>query len=71
MALLHDPIEDTEEFKAIIDDVERELDEMLKDEPKGMGFCHHYWHCKSKLLKEKYGINWRSPSIMNPTVRFD
>lgn len=71
MPLKHDPIEDTEQYKAIIDDVERELEEMLKDCPKGMGFCHHYWQLKRQLLEEKYGIIWRSPSMMNPHVRFD
>lgn len=69
--LRKDPVENTEKYKAIIDDVERELDEMLKDYPKGMGFCHHYWHCKRVLLKEKYGIEWRSPAMMNPRVMFD
>ena len=69
--LKHDPIEDTPEFKAVINDVEAELEEMLKDFPKGMGFCHHYWHCKRELLEEKYGIIWRSPAAMNPGVMFD
>lgn len=69
----HDPIEDTPEFKAVIDDVERELDELFKNNPlRGQrGFCHAYWSAKKELLSEKYGIEWRSPQQMNPRYRFD
>ena len=69
--LKHDPIEDTAEYKGVIKDVEKELDKLLKDKPKGMGFCHIYWYEKKRILKEKYGIEWKSPSLMNPRVRFD
>ena len=69
--LRHDPIEDTAEYKAGIKKVEKELDELLKDKPKGMGFCHIYWYEKKRILKEKYGIEWKSPALMNPRVRFD
>lgn len=69
--LKHDPIEDTPEFKAVIKKVEKELDELLKDVPKSMGFCHMYWYEKRRILKEKYGIDWKSPALMNPRVRFD
>ena len=69
--LKHDPIEDTAEYKAVIEDVEKELAELLKDKPRGMGFCHIYWYEKKRILKEKYGIEWKSPALMNPRVRFD
>ena len=69
--LKHDPIEDTAQFKAIIKDVEKELDELLKDKPRAMGFCHIYWYEKKRILKEKYGIDWKSPALMNPHVMFD
>ena len=69
--LKHDPIENTAEYKAVIKNVEKELDELLKDKPKGMGFCHIYWHEKRRILKEKYGIEWRSLAVMNPRVMFD
>lgn len=72
MSLLkYDPIEETANFKAVIKDVEKELEELLKEKPRGMGFCHIYWCEKRRILKEKYGIDWRSPALMNPRVRFD
>lgn len=68
--LKYDPIEDSDAYLAIIDEVERRLYEDLKDEPRHMGFCFRYWSAKYNLLKE-YGIEWRSPSMMNPGVIFD
>jgi len=50
--------------------VERRLYEKLKNQPRGMGFCFEYWSAKRDLLAE-YGIEWRSPGVMNPRVMFD
>ena len=53
-----------------LDEVEKEVDEQLKDEPRGMGFCFSYWSAKRAALARR-GIEWRSPSAMNPRVMFD
>ena len=68
--LNYDPIEDTDAYLAVIDEVERRLYEFLKDEPRHMGFCFRYWAAKREFLAE-YGIEWRSPGVMNPSVIFD
>lgn len=68
--LEYDPVEDSEAYLAVIDEVERRLYEEFKDEPRHMGFCFGYWSAKEALLRE-YGIEWRSPSSMNPGVMFD
>ena len=68
--LLYDPVQLTEEWEENIYEVEKELDELLKDEPRHMGFCFHYWSKKREAL-ERRGIDWRSPSTMNPRTRFD
>ena len=65
-----DPVQATREWEDIIYDVEKEVDEQLKDEPRGMGFCFGYWSAKRAVL-ERRGIEWRSPSAMNPGVMFD
>lgn len=69
--LKHDPIEWSAEYERIIDDVEKKVGELLSDEPRGMGFCFLYWNTKANVLSEYYGIEWRSPAIMNPGVMFD
>ena len=65
-----DPVQATPEWEKVIYEVEREVDEQLKDETRGMGFCHSYWSAKRAALAGR-GIEWRSPSAMNPRVMFD
>ena len=65
-----DPVQATPQWEEIIYEVEKEVDEELKDEPRGMGFCHSYWSAKRAALARR-GIEWRSPSSMNPRVMFD
>ncbi|MDE6410553.1 MAG: hypothetical protein K2K81_09990 [Muribaculaceae bacterium] len=69
--LRRDPVEYTDKWEEIIYDAEEELDRRFANHRKGMGFCFMYWNAKQDLLKEKYGIEWRSPSQMNPRVMFD
>lgn len=66
-----DSVEYTREWEKIYYDVEDELDRRLANVPRQMGFCFQYWAMKRELLMEKYGIDWRSPSQMNPRVMFD
>ncbi len=65
-----DPVQATPEWEDIIYEVEKEVDDQLKDEPRGMGFCYGYWSAKRAALARR-GIEWRSPSVMNPRVMFD
>ena len=51
--------------------MEAELERRFANAPRHMGFCFHYWSAEKELLKEKYDIEWRSPSQMNPGVMFD
>lgn len=68
--LKRDPIEWTAQWEQVIDDVDMEVAEELKDEPGGMGFCYMVWSVRQRVLS-KYGIEWRSPSTMNRGVMFD
>ena len=36
-----------------------------------LGFCHIIWRMQKKVLKRDYGINWKSPSDLNPEINFD
>ena len=68
--LKSDPVEWTARYEEVIDEVERIVEERLSDHPRGMGFCFAYWHEKAEVL-EQFGVEWRSPSSMNPDVMFD
>lgn len=66
-----DPVEYTMEWEKIYYEVEKKLDERFANAPRHMGFCFRYWSAKQELLKDEYGIDWRSPAQMNPRVMFD
>ena len=54
--------------------IEREMETLVRAETgKGgyLGFCHEYWAAKKKVLREKYGIDWRSPAERYPHIIFD
>ena len=68
--LKFDPVERTQQWEECIYKVEKECDERLAGEHKGMGFCFSYWSTKKSVLA-KYGIEWDSPATMNPRVMFD
>jgi hypothetical protein len=66
-----DPIEDALKFKEILAQADEAAEEELEDEPHGLGFCHVFWATKKRILKTKYGIDWKSPAEMNPNVDFE
>ena len=66
-----DPVEWSAEYERVIDEADAKIYGMLEEHPRGMGFCHAYWSAKARVLREDYGIEWRSPSAMNPGVLFD
>ena len=66
--LKHDPVEMTEEYLAVIDEVDEKIEK--NREYRGFGSCHHVWSLKTDYLAEK-GIEWNSPVVLNPRVRFD
>ena len=66
--LRHDPVEMTEEYLAVIDEIDEKIEK--NREYRGFGSCHHVWSLKTDYLAEK-GIEWKSPVVLNPRVRFD
>ena len=66
--LKHDPVEMTEEYLAVIDEIDEKIEKNRKYH--GFGSCHHVWSLKTDYLAEK-GIEWKSPVVLNPRVRFD
>jgi len=66
-----DPFEYTLRYWIIRAKLERKIKQELKDYPRGMGFCHHYWKVKKEILKKDYGIEWKSPAELNPHILYD
>lgn len=68
-----DPQEGDPQLRAIIKAAEKEAEESLRKEGVGrhLGYCHRLWGRQKQILKEKYGIDWRSPAEMNPDIMYD
>lgn len=69
--LNRDRVEYTRRWEEIFYDLEEELNRRFESVPRHLGMCFEIWRVKSELLKERYGIDWKSPRQMNPRVRFD
>lgn len=65
-----DEIERTPLWEEINYEVEAEIDKLVGNEPRCMGFCFSYWSAKRWVLAKR-GIEWRDPHQMNPRVMFD
>jgi hypothetical protein len=66
-----DPIEQSPEYLAIADELERLIEERFPSDEFYIGRCTQIWDYKKQLLREKYGIRWRTPHELNPTICFD
>lgn len=71
--LKHDKIEDKEELKEIFKKVDLEIENMLinKGIRKELGYIHIFEKYKKKVLKEKYGIEWKTTQEMNQDIIID
>ena len=64
-----DPVEASEDYLAVIDAIEQQLDEELGTD-QFMGKCYRIWSRKQELLEE-FGIEWRSVHRLYPRIHFD
>ena len=67
-SLKHDPIEMTEEYLAVIDEIEEKTEKSRTT--YGHGSCFEVWSLKKSYLLE-YDIEWHTPAELNPQVLFD
>ena len=66
-----DLIEKSEAYRAIEKELEAKIEKKLEGVQRGHGYCHRYWQAKAEILKSDYGIEWKSPSALNPRIKFD
>ena len=64
----HDPLEDRPEHANLFAEVEQEVTARYPERRRGR--CHRVWRMKKALLLDR-GLDWLSPSELNPFHRFD
>jgi hypothetical protein len=58
-------------YEPIMREVDKLIEEQLKREGvEGLGTCHTFWGRKKKMLLEK-GLDWKSPTELNPNTIYD
>ena len=68
----HDPIEDDPAYQWAFEAADSEAQkEHAKNGPHRLGSVHGFYAIKKRILKEKYGIEWKTPPEMNPKWAFD
>lgn len=66
---LHDPIEDEPHIQPMIAEAAARAEAEVPD--SGIGWCHSIWEAQQKILRDRFGIEWFTPSEMNPNVFYD
>jgi hypothetical protein len=68
-----DPFEDDPAYAEILDEASNQAESALANHPMngGIGFIHVFWEKKKEILKQEYGLEWRTPAELNPDINFD
>jgi hypothetical protein len=72
-SIKRDPIERDPKIAWLVEEAwkEAEAEVAARGELPYWGVCHLVWPVQKRILKEKYGIVWRTPAEMNPEILFD
>ncbi len=63
---------DSPEFDEKIKTAGEEAEKIIKEKGiGGLGACHDIWEEQKRILKERHGIDWKTPAERHPEVRFD
>lgn len=65
-----DPIEQSPEYIAIYDDAERIIQGLIDEQGRLLRSPDQYWNIKAEVLEFHFNIRWKSPRVMNPSVKF-
>jgi hypothetical protein len=69
-----DPTEEDPQLIAIVEAAAKEAEVELAAYdmvPGRMGYCHVLWGTQQRILKQKYGIDWKTPAELRPWATFD
>jgi hypothetical protein len=75
----YDPVEDDPALRPMFAEADREAKRQLEERrakqgrpgKSALGDGRFYAGVKKQFLKDKYGIDWRTPAEMNPDKAFD
>lgn len=68
-----DPIHEDPKYDDIIEKVVAEANEIVGETTPNasIGRCHLVWQEQKRIFKEKYDIDWKTPTELNDDIIFD
>lgn len=51
--------------------VDRKAERLVGNVPRDSMFIFHFWEAKKRILKDQFGIQWRTPAELNSNIRYD
>jgi hypothetical protein len=51
--------------------VDRKAERVVGNVPRDSKFILHFWEAKKRILKDQFGIQWKTPAELNSSIRYD
>lgn len=66
-----DPQERDPRLRGMFAAADAKAERAVANVPRDRRFVFRFWTAKKRVLKAKYGISWKTPAEINPTIVYD
>lgn len=66
-----DPRESDPQLRRIFALVDAAAERAVSNTPRDERFIFHFWSVKKRMLRQKHGIDWKTPAELNPNIAYD
>lgn len=65
-----DPQESDPRLRRVFAAVDAEAERAVGNTPRDGRFIFHFWSAKKRMLRQKHGIDWKTPAELNPNIAY-
>jgi len=66
-----DPQESNPRFRSVFARADAAAERRVGNIPRDKKFIFYFWSVKKEILERTYGINWKTPAELNPSILYD
>ena len=66
-----DPPENVPRLRDVFTVCDAEAERAVGNVPRDRRFIFRFWSAKKKVLRQKHGIDWKTPAELNPNIAYD
>ncbi|MEY2502285.1 MAG: hypothetical protein QOI07_2619 [Verrucomicrobiota bacterium] len=66
-----DPQENDPQLRDVFTVCDAEAERAVGNVPRDQRFIFRFWSAKKKILRQKHGIDWKTPAELNPNIAYD